>query len=358
MDYNEMNEILMTLKNWTFSIVVGGLVFLSFVLIRRLLLKQLKPETLVFDLFRNTKLFFVLAWALFVGLTFHAVPDSMRQVADRGIFLVSMIQIGIWSRTLIAFWIESYMHLKLAEDAASLTTLGLVSTLAKFGLYSMLCLLTLNNFGVNITALIAGLGVGGIAVALAVQNILGDLFASLTIVLDKPFVVGDQIFAGEYLGVVERIGIKTTRIRNQSGEQLIFPNGDLLKSRIRNFKRMDERRMVFTLHVEYNTPSEKIAEISQILREIVIKTPRARLERCVFKNHGYYALEFEVVYWAGDPDLNDSLRIHETILCEINRLFTQNGIKFAYYKQLPASPLNPEPQPFSIPTAPSTTGLG
>ncbi len=136
-------------------------------------------------------------------------------------------------------------------------------------LWAGLLLFALDNLGVNITGLAAGIGIGGIAIALAVQSVLGDLFASLSIVLDKPFVIGDFIIVDEYLGTVEHIGLKTTRVRSLSGEQLVFSNNDLLQSRIRNYKRMFERRVIFELGVTYQTPLERVSRISGMIRSII-----------------------------------------------------------------------------------------
>ena len=133
--------------------------------------------------------------------------------------------------------------------------------------------------GVDITALVAGLGIGGIAVALALQNILGDLFASLSITLDRPFVVGDFLIVGDFLGTVEYIGIKSTRLRSLSGEQIIMANADLLGSRVRNYGRMAERRVVFTINVTYETTAEVLERIPALIREIVAAQPGTRFDR-------------------------------------------------------------------------------
>lgn len=200
-------------------------------------------------------------------------------------------------------------------------------------LWSVIVLLTLDNLGFDVTALVAGLGIGGVAVALAVQKILGDLFASLSIVLDKPFVIGDFIIVGEHLGTVEHIGLKTTRIRSLSGEQLIFSNSDLLGSRIRNFKRMYERRVVFTIGVVYQTPLEKLALIPSIIREIIESQKPVRFDRSHFKEYGAFSLNFETVYWVQNPDFNTYMDIHQAINLEIYRRFTREGIEFAYPTQ-------------------------
>ncbi|HPK54642.1 MAG TPA: mechanosensitive ion channel family protein, partial [Smithellaceae bacterium] len=191
-------------------------------------------------------------------------------------------------------------------------------------------LLVLDNLGVNITGLVAGLGIGGIAVALAVQNILGDLLASLSIVLDKPFVIGDSIVVDSFSGTVEHIGLKTTRIRSISGEQLVFSNNDLLKSRIQNYKRMQERRVVFGFGVTYQTPLEKLPLINRIIREIIAAQPNSRFERVHFKEYGDSALNYEVVYFVMTPEYGIFMDVQETINLEIFRRFQEEGIEFAY----------------------------
>ena len=153
-------------------------------------------------------------------------------------------------------------------------------------IWALALLLVVDNLGYHVTALVAGLGVSGIAVALALQNILGDLFASLSIVLDKPFVIGDFIIVGDLLGVVERIGLKTTRVRSLSGEQLIFSNSDLLSSRIRNFKRMDERQVAFGFGVLYQTTPGQLESIPPMVREVIESTEGTRFDRVHFKSFG------------------------------------------------------------------------
>src|SRR5690606_22818733 len=172
----------------------------------------------------------------------------------------------------------------------------------------LVLLLTLDNLGVDITALIAGLGIGGIAVALAVQNILGDLFASLSITLDRPFVVGDFLIVGEFLGSVEYIGIKSTRLRSLSGEQIIMSNADLLGSRVRNYGRMAERRVVFTNSFPYETPIDKIERIPSVIKQII---------------------ESEPVYYVLPPDYNKFADTQQAINLRLHREMEKMGVKFA-----------------------------
>jgi small-conductance mechanosensitive channel len=180
---------------------------------------------------------------------------------------------------------------------------------------------------------VASLGIGGIAVALAVQNILGDLFASLSITLDKPFSIGDFIVVGDFQGDVEDIGLKSTRVRSLSGEELVFANTDLLNSRIRNYKKLQERRIVFTVGVVYNTPSGKLEKIPGMLEEIIKPIPDTRFDRAHFKTLGDYSLDFEVVYYVLVPEYATYLDIQQRINLTIYKQFEDEGIEFAYPTQ-------------------------
>jgi small-conductance mechanosensitive channel len=166
-----------------------------------------------------------------------------------------------------------------------------------------------------------------------VQNVLGDLLASLSIVLDKPFVIGDFIIVDELLGSVEYVGLKTTRLRSLSGEQLVFSNADLLNSRIRNYGRMYERRVAFDLGVTYQTPRDKLRMIPGIIREAVEKQDNARFDRSNFKQFGNFSLNVESVYFIKGPDYNEYMNIQEAILLHIHERFEQEGIEFAYPTQ-------------------------
>ncbi|RZA08103.1 MAG: mechanosensitive ion channel family protein [Proteobacteria bacterium] len=194
-------------------------------------------------------------------------------------------------------------------------------------------LLILDNWGIKISALVAGLGIGGVAVALAVQNILGDLFASLSIVFDKPFVIGDAIRVDGDQGNVEHIGLKTTRVKSLTGEQLIFSNSDLLRSRVRNYKRQDERRVVISIGVLYETPAEKLAAIPQILREYLENEKNVRFERAHLMGFGPSSLNYELVYWVTVPDYNYHMDVQQKFMLRVIERFAAEGIEFAYPTQ-------------------------
>lgn len=278
----------------------------------------------------RTRALFLVLLALFLGSLILDLPDNAALWIKRLFFIAFFIQAGLWASDVVDFLVKGYIERKGAEEPTRLALVGLFSFLGQVVVWSLVVLLALDNLGIDVTALIAGLGVGGIAVGLALQNVLKDTFASLSIILDKPFEVGDFILVGSEAGTVEKIGIKTTRVRSLSGEQLVFGNDDLLTSRIRNFKRMQERRIVFTFGVVYETPPNTLAEIPPMVEEIVRSIDRTRFDRAHFKAFGDSSLDFEVVYYVQLPDYVVYMDIQQQINLELCRRFAELGIEFAY----------------------------
>ena len=157
--------------------------------------------------------------------------------------------------------------------------------------------------------------------------------ASFSIVLDRPFVIGDFIIVDDYLGTVEHIGLKTTRVRSLSGEQLVFSNADLLRGRVRNYKRMYERRVVFSIGVVYQTPYEKLKQIPTLIQEIIEAQEHVHFDRAHFRQYGPYSLDFEIVYWVKNPDYNVYMNIQQAINLAIFQRFEKEQIEFAYPTQ-------------------------
>jgi small-conductance mechanosensitive channel len=285
------------------------------------------------DLLAGTRFWFLLLLALYLGTLVLVLPERVRTIAQSVVVIALVVQGAIWGSVLIAFWLNRFAKTRLETDAASVTTMTALGFIGRLALWIFAGLLILDNLGIEVTALIAGLGIGGIAVALAAQNVLGDLFASLAIVLDKPFVLGDFIIVGEFMGTVEKIGIKTTRIRSLSGEQVIFSNSDLLKSRVRNFKRMYQRRIVFSVGVTYQTPYDKVAAIPQMIEQAVKEQEQTRFDRSHFQTYGDSALVFETVYYVLVADYNTYMNIQQAINLAIFKRFSEEGIEFAYPTQ-------------------------
>ena len=287
-------------------------------------------DEFVVDLLKGTRTFSLLALAMYLGSLSLVISGAAEHALRVGLILVVLLQGALWGNAGIKFWLNRAVAATQEQDAARATTLSALEYVGRIVLWSMAVLLALDNLGISVTGLVAGLGVGGIAVALALQNILGDLFASLSIVLDKPFVIGDFIVVDDHVGSVEHIGLKSTRLRSLSGEQIVCANADLLKSRIRNFRRMYERRVVFTLGVTYQTPHATLASIPGMIRSIVEGQHATRFDRAHFKEYGDSALLFEVAYYVTDPDYNRYMDIQQAINLEIFRRFEAAGIGFAY----------------------------
>ncbi len=209
---------------------------------------------------------------------------------------------------------------------------GIVSVL-KVVVWGIGIVFLLDNLGFKISAVIAGLGIGGIAVALAAQAVLGDLFSYFSILFDRPFEVGDFIIINDYLGMIEHVGIKTTRIRSLGGEQLIFSNTDLTNSRVRNYKRMEKRRVVFKLGVTYNTPYEKLKEIPVIIKKIIENVKDTAFDRAHFFAYGDFNLVIEVVYYVLSPDYNKYMDTQQEINLAIKQEFEKRNIEFAFPTQ-------------------------
>ena len=290
-------------------------------------------DDILVDAVSHTKMLFLFVVGLFFGTMFLELPLRVQSALEKLIILALLIQAGIWIGVVIRASLEQYRQHTLAKNPAAVTTINVIELVSKIALWSIIVLLALDNLGVNVTALVAGLGIGGVAVALALQKILGDLFASLSIMLDKPFVVGDFIVIDDYMGSVEHIGLKTTRVHSLSGEQLVFSNSDLLSSRLRNYGRMFERRVVFSIGVTYETPREKLKLIPKIIRESIEVQDKIRFDRSHFMKYGDYALLFETVYYVLSPDYNIYMDIQQAIYFAIHERFEQEHIEFAYPTQ-------------------------
>jgi small-conductance mechanosensitive channel len=276
---------------------------------------------------------FFLVLALFIGAQLLTLGAMSTEMLTSAITIALFWQTGIWAVAAAGAWLEHKRRRSLAADRAAIGSINIIGVIVNAVIWALVVLLTLDNLGIDITALVAGLGIGGIAVALAVQSIFGDLFASLSITLDRPFVVGDFLIVGDVLGTVESIGIKSTRLRSLDGEQIVMPNSDLLSSRVRNYGRMMERRVVFKTNVTYETPIEVVERIPRIIRDIVEGQADIRFDRSHFAAHGAASLDFETVYHVRSPDYNRYMDIQQAINLRLHREFGKLGIEFAYPTQ-------------------------
>ncbi len=328
-----------SLQAWLVAGIVFVVIGTTLLIVRTLLARRLEKvaartttaaDDAVVDLLRRTRYFFILTAAVAGATFFLDLPRRALAVGHVLGTIALILQFAIWGNGLINFWFQNYAGRKADSDVASRTTIAAFSFVARAIMWTILLLVALNRLGVDVTALVTGLGVGGIAIALAVQNVLGDVFAALAIVLDKPFVVGDSISVDTLSGTVEHVGLKTTRIRSVNGEQLIFSNTDLLKSRIRNFKRMQERRVVLTIGVSYDTPPETVARIPAMLRDAVEAQQQVRFDRSHFMSYGESALMFETVYFVLTADYLTFANLNQAVNLAVLRKFSAEKIDFAF----------------------------
>ncbi|MFW3899072.1 mechanosensitive ion channel family protein [Pseudomonas putida] len=268
--------------------------------------------------------------SLLVGLGMLDLPERWLNRVGSLWFVVAALQIGLWANRAIALGLSRYFA---RQSSDGLYQRGALATLSAWGarvlLWSVVLLAMLSNLGVNITAFVASLGVGGIAVALAVQNILGDLFASLAIAVDKPFEVGDFIVIGPLAGTVENVGLKTTRIRSLGGEQIVMSNASMISSTIQNYKRLQERRIVFEFGLSYDTPTEAVKQAPEIVEQAIRAQDQVRFDRAHLRGFGKEALEFECVYIVKDPGYNLYMDIQQAINFHLLERFSRIGAKFA-----------------------------
>jgi small-conductance mechanosensitive channel len=330
------------LREWTISLSVLIVTLALLFLVRRVARGRLQKladdgDRVSFKVARHivgqTKGWFLTLIAANLSLRSIDASAAFDTVFGRLLVIGMLVQFGIWATAGLGRFMLLRRQKQMEEDAGAVAAMDVVSFLLRVAVWAIIFLLTLDNVGVNITALVAGLGVGGIAVALAAQNIISDLFASLSIVLDKPFVLGDFLVIDDLSGNVEKVGLKTTRVRSLSGEQLVFSNNDLLKCRIRNYGRMFERRIPFTIGVVYQTPAEKLEQIPKILEDVIQKQESARFDRAHFQRFGDFSLNFEIVYYVESSDYRLYMDIQQAVNLEIYRRFAEAGIEFAYPTQ-------------------------
>lgn len=363
-----------TYERWAIAalVLVGAFVLLG--VVKRLVHAHLarlaaRTETdvddLLTDLVHRTKKFFLFVVALWIAHHFidwseapsavvegteakleGALSLSKAEVVIRDVWKIAFwAQVGFWGAGLVAYGIARLVRGKSADDPARTMGVTVLSFVGHTIVWSLVVLSALQQLGFEVTSLIASLGVGGIAIALALQNILGDLFASITILLDKPFVVGDAVQIGEFTGSIERIGVKTTRIRSVNGEEIVMGNNDLVSSRIRNFKRLNERRIVLAIGVEYGTSAETIERIPALLKEIVDGTPGTRFDRAHFRGFGASSLDFEAVYFSQQADYVALMDAQQAVNLAVLRRFEREGIAFAFPTQTLRHVLTPEGTP-------------
>lgn len=291
-----------------------------------------KIDDLLVDVLLRPIVFILTIVGLYVALEYLAIPESFNKWI-KGFFQI-IIAIKITSSLskilvlILDYYFEKHPHLQNNTNLLYISKKSIA-----FLLWLVVIILIITNLGYNVNSLIAGLGIGGIAIALAAQNILGDLFSSISIFVDKPFQIGDFIVVGTQKGTVKSIGMKTTRLTTLQGEELVLPNALLTAQEVQNFRKMKKRRIVFQFGVLYETPLKKLKEIPQLVKEIFEDKAKAELDRVHFSTLGDFSLNFEVVYFLTTGDYNEYMDMQQSINLDLMESFEKHKIQFAYPTQ-------------------------
>ncbi len=283
--------------------------------------------TIAAEMLSHTSQVLIIALSLLIALKVVALPGRWEAAMSHGWFIALAFQIALWMDTAVRLWMDSLTRDGKARNPVTTTIIGVM---VRIVVWTMMLLSILANLGVNITAMVASLGVGGIAIALAVQTLLSDVFASLSIGIDKPFEIGDFVVFGSVAGNIEHIGLKTTRIRSLSGEQVVCANADLLKQTLHNYKRMDTRRIVFKFGITYNTPTEKVREVGALVKRIIDGVENANFDRAHFIAFDDSQLTFEVVYIMQVPDYAKYMDAQQEINLQLLDGMRSMDVQFAF----------------------------
>ena len=328
---------------WAFALVALLLTFTLLPLIRSFIAARrrkwqevgrvhpLAIELTALLIARTSRVFLWLV-ALWFASTQLYLPNRIEHAIYITIVFSFWFQAGLWGMAAVRYAIERRARRTgtTGSDPVQSGSIDIIVFIAGLTIWTLAFLLALDNLGVQIKPLLTGLGIGGVAVALAVQSVLGDVLASMSIALDKPFGIGDSLAVDDIQGTVEHIGVKSTRLRSISGEQIILANADVLKARVRNYGRMRERRSAFRLNVTYDTPPEKLRAIPPAVRAVIEAQPQARFDRCHFLSFGEWALQFEVVYYVTVSDYKTYADLQQSINLGILERFAALGIDFAF----------------------------
>ncbi len=274
----------------------------------------------------------LLAMAALVGLNLLDLPLKWSDRVAQLWYVAVALQLALWGAKVIELVMQRYLarHANPGATPQSTVSSTLIGWALHTALWTVVALAVMSNLGFNITAFVASLGIGGIAVALAAQNILGDLFASVAIALDKPFEVGDAIASGSVNGAVEHVGLKTTRLRSPSGEQIVVSNTELLKNSLKNYKRMETRRIEFSFGITYAATPEQANAVPQVVRRVVEAQPQVKFDRAHFTKFGESSLDYVVVYIMQTANYGTYMDNQQAINIALMREFAAMGVEFAF----------------------------
>lgn len=315
-------------------VLICGIIIVSIVkriLFKYFIAKAEKTKTIVDNmLIRAVRKYLtpiLLLILLYYSLSVLTLNGTLNKIFNLSIMAAIIFFAAVFLSAISVFILNKYCEKK--NNVSAIEGLKWIDKIIKFIVWTAALFLFLDNAGVRLTAVLAGFGIGGIAVAFAAQAMLEDVFGFFSILFDKPFEIGDFIVTGDYMGDVEHIGIKTTRLRSINGEQLIFSNKQLLGTCIQNYKRLKNRRVLFKIGVTYNTEAEKLREIPVIIKNIINQTDNTAFNRAHFSEFAEYRLNYEIVYYVLSADFNEYMDIKQNINLKIKEEFEKRGFEFA-----------------------------
>jgi small-conductance mechanosensitive channel len=335
---------------WVIALALFGITFTLLPLLKGYISQQRRKwhdtgrevptaiEVVTLLISRTSKLF-LFTLAVLLASTQVELPERFGRIERIAIVLTFWFQVGLWGMSAVRYAIDKRARRGGGLDPALASSIDIIVFIAGLTIWAMAFLLALDNLGVEIKPLLAGLGIGGIAVALAVQTVLSDLLASMSIALDKPFAVGDALQVDDLNGTVEHIGVKSTRLRSLTGEQIIISNADILKARVRNNGRLRDRRAAFFINVRYDTPAEKLRQIPGIVQDIVMKQPNVRFDRCHLLVLGDWALRYEVVFNMTVNDYGAYADVQQDVNIRIVEALKNLGVEVAFPYAPPRMPV-------------------
>lgn len=332
-------DVMLNESFWISTGIIVGVTLVSYLILQavvRIITNRLRKLSkgsatgfvaIAAEMLSRTSHVLLLALSLLIALKVVELPERWEAAMSHGWFIALAFQIALWMDTAVRLWMESLTRDGKARNPVTTTIIGIM---VRIVVWTMMLLSILANLGVDITAMVASLGVGGIAIALAVQTLLSDVFASLSIGIDKPFEIGDFVVFGAVAGNIEHIGLKTTRIRSLSGEQVVCSNADLLRQTLHNYKRMNTRRIVFKFGITYNTPSDKVREVAALVKRIIDDVENANFDRAHFLSFDDSQLTFEVVYIMQVSDYNKYMDAQQEINLKLLDGVRDMGVQFAF----------------------------
>lgn len=321
------------------GIIIGSFVFLRIIIC--IILKRLKKfaektatslDDFIIMIIHKFVIPLLYVGSIYLGLKYLTFPDYITKIVNivtLSLVTIFVIRIVI---SLLEYFLRNYWLKNESMEAVSGTIKVLLPAI-RIVVWVIGVVFLLSNLGFDISAMIAGLGISGVAIALASQAIFKDIFNYFVILFDKPFVAGDYVVVGDFMGTIEHIGLKSTRITSLSGEQIIMSNSDMAESRMRNYKRMATRRISFKIGVTYETGLDKLKEIPQLIEQIISSVENAKFDRSHFSQYGDFSLNFEIVYYVLSRDYAMYMDVQQEINYKLKDEFDRRGIEFAYPTQ-------------------------